>query len=172
MKMHLIAVIACAFMAVIPARAQQTKVSPATVEELLKVAKFDQTMNAVMGQMDGVMTQAMQQALAGKNLPPDAMAKAKEISTKMTAAFKEDFSAEKMKEITISIYSDVFTEEEVRAIIDFYKTPGGQALINKQPQVMQKMMSIMQQKMGEIMPKIKAAVDESVGEVEADGKAK
>jgi hypothetical protein len=94
------------------------------------------------------------------------MEKAKEMSAKMTAAFKEDFSAAKMKEITVGIYSDVFTEDEVRAIIDFYKTPGGQALINKQPQVMQKLMTVMQQKMTEIMPKIKAVVDESVAETE------
>ncbi|HEY2342135.1 MAG TPA: DUF2059 domain-containing protein [Chthoniobacteraceae bacterium] len=165
MKNPLLALVACALFSAAPAFAQ-TKATTATIEELLKVAKFDQTMNAVTGQMDGIMTQAMQQALAGRNLPPEAMEKAKEMSAKMTAAFKEDFSAAKMKEITVGIYSDVFTEDEVRAIIDFYKTPGGQALINKQPQVMQKLMTVMQQKMTEIMPKIKAVVDESVAETE------
>ena len=152
--------------------AAETKVSPATVEELLKVAKFDQTMTAMWGQMDAIMNQAMQQTLAGKNLPPEAMQQAKQLSAKMVDTIKEDLSAEKMKEMVVSIYTEIFTEDEVRSIIDFYKTPGGQALINKQPLVLQKTMAFMQQRMAAIVPKIQAAVEESVKEAAAGGKDK
>jgi hypothetical protein len=120
--------------------------------------------------MDGFMDQSMQQALKGKNLPPEALAKSKEISNKVFASMKEELSPEKMKEMFVSVYSDVFTEEEVRAIIDFYKTPAGQAFVDKQPLVMQRTMAFMQEKMGVIMPKIQAAAEESVKEAEAEAK--
>ncbi len=161
MKRALLLLSLCTFISAVSAEAQ-TKASPATIEELLKAAKFDQTMNAMAGQMDTIMGQTVSQALAGKDLSPDAMAKVKTATAKMTAAIKEDLSPEKMREMVISIYSEVYTDEEIRAIINFYKTPAGQALITKQPLVMQKTMAWMQQKMGEIMPRIQAAVEDSV----------
>jgi hypothetical protein len=155
----------CVFFMGLSASAQ-TKASPETVEELLKAAKFDQTMNAMVGQMDTIMNQAVNQSIAGKDLSPDAMAKVKAATARMTATIKEDLSPEKMREMVVSIYSDVYTDEELRSIIDFYKTPAGQALITKQPLVMQKTMAWMQQKMGQMMPKIQAAVEESAKESE------
>src|SRR5581483_12494837 len=155
MKTLLLTILACA-LAAAPCHAQQTKATPATVEELFKVMKLDAMMSALWKQMDGMMDGMMQKALAGKNLPPEALAKSKEMSAKMMSAMKDELSPEKLREMYIAIYTDVFTEEELRAIIDFYKTPAGQALVDKQPLVMQKSMALMQEKMGAIMPKIQA----------------
>ncbi|MEA3207224.1 MAG: uncharacterized protein QOE70_281 [Chthoniobacter sp.] len=171
MKTQLTSVLVCLLFALAPARAE-TKASQATIDELLKLMNMDQTMGVMMKQIDAVMSQTMQKALEGKNLPPEAIEKSKQMTAKMMVSFKEELSPEKMREMFVSIYSDVFTEEEVRSIIDFYKTPAGQALISKQPLVMQKSMAFMQQRMAAVIPRIQAAAEEAAKELESGASPK
>jgi hypothetical protein len=67
---------------------------------------------------------------------------------------------DKIKEDIIDIYVDVFTKEELEGIIAFYKTPVGQKLIKKQPELMQKSMEIIQKQLTTIMPKVQKAIQD------------
>jgi hypothetical protein len=49
------------------------------------------------------------------------------------------------------VYSQVFTKDELNGIADFYDTPSGQALLDKQPQIQQKMMQVMMPRMMQAM---------------------
>ncbi len=72
-----------------------------------------------------------------------------------------------MRTAMAQIYSEVFTKEDLNSMAAFYSTPGGQALVDKQPDVQQKMMGVMmpmvmknqqasQQKMATFMIGLKA----------------
>jgi uncharacterized protein len=50
------------------------------------------------------------------------------------------------------MYADVFTEDELRQVVAFYKSPGGQAFLDKTPQLMQRSIAMMQGLMADIMP--------------------
>jgi len=58
----------------------------------------------------------------------------------------------------------VFTEKELQAVIDFYKSPVGAKFIEKQPELMAQTMQKMQVEMAKIMPKIQADVQKAIQE--------
>jgi len=56
----------------------------------------------------------------------------------MTEIWDNDMSWDKIKEGFIDIYVEAFNEEELRQINEFYKSPSGQALLIKMPEITQK----------------------------------
>jgi len=65
--------------------------------------------------------------------------------TKADSSFWDEFMKEVSPDgfvsITIPIYDKYFTEEEIRQIIAFYKTPIGQKIISTMPSVMREAMN-------------------------------
>jgi hypothetical protein len=122
----------------------------AKIEEMLAITHADTMIKQVMAQMQPMMAEQMKKL----NLPDDARAAAEEMQKKMTALIAEKLSWENLKPSFIKIYSETFSEEEIGGIVDFYKSPAGQALTNKMPQLMQKSMAITQNLMSELMPEI------------------
>ena len=54
------------------------------------------------------------------------------------------------------VYASVLSESELKALKAFYDSPEGQSFVAKQPQLMQKMMPLLQGMQRELMPKIQA----------------
>jgi hypothetical protein len=92
------------------------------------------------------------------NVSPDASEKAKAIQDKMFALIEGELSWNKMKAQYERIYAEVFTPDEVRGLIAFYKTPAGQAFLDKQPLLIQKTMEVTQKQVIEMTPKIQELV--------------
>lgn len=61
---------------------------------------------------------------------------------------------DKMKDDFISVYTEIFTEDEMKGMIAFYRTPSGQALLKKQPLLLQRTMEVSQKWVEDAMPKI------------------
>ncbi len=59
-----------------------------------------------------------------------------------------------VKQDYIDIYADMFTEEELKGLVDFYKSPAGKAFVEKQPDLMKRSMEVMQKRMMKWMPKL------------------
>lgn len=78
----------------------------------------------------------------------------------MMDVISKEFTWDKLKDDYIKLYADVYTEQELKDIITFYKTPSGQALVKKQPEIMQRSMEVSQKVMGQVMPKIQAIAKE------------
>ncbi|MGA1197950.1 MAG: DUF2059 domain-containing protein, partial [Candidatus Latescibacterota bacterium] len=54
----------------------------------------------------------------------------------------------------IELYAEVFTEDELKGLINFYESPIGKAYIKKQPELTQKSMMLSQKMMMKVMPKL------------------
>lgn len=54
-----------------------------------------------------------------------------------------------VKQDYISVYVDTFTEQELKGIIGFYKSPAGKAFVKKSPEMMKRSMDISQKRNGE-----------------------
>jgi len=67
----------------------------------------------------------------------------------------------------ISMYVNTYTESEIRAISEFYKSPAGKALLEKMPKLLQESMAMTQKKMPQIMQKIQAISQEMARELES-----
>ncbi|MEM6868706.1 MAG: DUF2059 domain-containing protein, partial [Cyanobacteria bacterium P01_C01_bin.121] len=60
-----------------------------------------------------------------------------EVPEEWWSRFVEKIDYDELNEIVIPIYAQNFTNEELDGIIDFYRTPIGQSVVNKMPAVIQ-----------------------------------
>ena len=108
----------------------------------------------------------------------EMMAKQKENMSKMISSFSPKESSEEtrkkalqrqteifdtllkwdtLKPDFIQIYSEVYTEQELKDLTTFYKSPIGQKFIEKMPELQKKTLEIMQKRMLAAMPEIQKA---------------
>ena len=133
-----------------PARADEASKS-AKAEELLQLTQGDQMMKMMEPMMKSMMAQA------DKDMPAEQRAKAGEMQEKMMALVAA--SLNKAKPALAKAYTDTYTEEELDGILTFYKSPAGKALLQKMPEVMQRIVPVMVKMMGDLQPEIKTMME-------------
>jgi uncharacterized protein len=144
--------------------------SEASIKQLLEVAQAHKLIDTMMAQMDGFMKNVMQQATQGQHITPQVQKDIDKRRAEMMAAMKELVDWNKLEPMYVRVYQKTFTQQEVDGMVSFYKTPTGQALLNKMPVVMQNTMSEMQQMMAPMMQRIQRMQQEVVAEIQADNK--
>jgi hypothetical protein len=159
-----------AVLAATPAFAQNQPASEASVRELMAITNAKSLLDQTYGQLDGVMERAMKEAMGGKTLTPEQDSLLAEMRTKMVALFREQMSWEKLEPEYLKLYMATFSQAEVDGMNAFYKSPGGQAVIAKMPQLMQSLMQAVVADMQALMPKMQALENEYKEKVAAAGK--
>lgn len=138
-------------------------VEPAQLElaqKVIKATQFDRMFDQMGAQMQQIATQSMN--LSGPSVTPAQ----KEIATK-TMAEVTKLSLEAAKEMlqkVDAIYAEVYSEAELKSMLAFFESPEGKSMLQKQPQVMQRMMPLVQNMQREIMPKIQQVVEKAKAE--------
>jgi hypothetical protein len=66
----------------------------------------------------------------------------------------ETMDCASMKLETARVYAELFTEEELRGLVEFYRSELGQSLNRKQPEIMKRSMQISMERMNKAMPMI------------------
>ena len=84
---------------------------------------------------------------------------------KMAAILKEELSWDKVKDQYVQAYREMFSQEEIDGLMAFYQTPVGQSLMNKQPELTNRTMAILQQRMAPVMQKIQKMSEEAALEL-------
>lgn len=121
------------------AHAQQHQPSPAavaTAKELIKVTGATQLFNPLIA---GVVEQAK---LLYLQQDPQLSKDLNEIAAKMRTDLQPRFS-ELSDEVAL-LYASNFTEQELKDILVFYKSPAGQKMLQAQPQVIDSSMKFAQ----------------------------
>jgi hypothetical protein len=147
----------------------------AKVEEMIHVTKMDQMMSQVMDQMSERMKAMTSQQTANLNMSADQRKVFDDYQAHIHQIMADSISWEKMKPLIITIYSETYTDEELDGILAFYRTPAGQALVAKSPQLMAKTMDLVQQQMLDVQPKIQQATEDftyQMKQLHATGPAK
>jgi hypothetical protein len=139
--------------------------SDQSINQLLQLTKVDKQMDSVFTQMDGMMKTSLQQATKGKQLSADEQAVLDRQQAKMAGIMKEELSWEKMKGLYVQVYRETFSQEEIDGLIAFYQTPVGQSFVSKQPELMKRTLTIMQQRMGPMMQRIQKMTEETALEM-------
>lgn len=165
--------VALAIAMLAPSMAQAEPAKPETIEELLVVSKSQDLIESTYKNLDDNLRVNMDQALSQVSGDPEARrAYVESFSRKMGQIMREEMNWDTLKPMFMRIYGESFTQEELVGVLEFYKTPAGQAMINKMPLVMQKTMAEMQQHMGPMMQKMGAAAQEAIREAKARQAAK
>jgi uncharacterized protein len=67
---------------------------------------------------------------------------------------------EKVKNQYLDLYTSVFTEEETKGLVDFYKSDLGKKVTAKMPELMQQSMTVARTYMQGVVPKLEELTEE------------
>lgn len=136
-------------------------------EELLGLMDVAKNTEQVM---ESIKQMQMAQ-LKSMDISPAASEKVRSMQSEMSDLMAKELTWANLKEDYVSMYAETFTAEELEGIIDFYKSPAGQAFIQKTPEMMNKSMAIVQKQMERIGPKIQEMTQKLTGEIQPTQKA-
>jgi len=122
-------------------------------EELVVLAHVDRLNSQVMDALRQQTTEAVT-AQAGGSLTPEQKVALDEFQKKLAAAAELQIGWKTMEPAFADIYGKAFTEEQMDAIIAFYKTPAGSALLEKMPGINQQANQLMQSKINTLKDQV------------------
>jgi uncharacterized protein len=154
------------------AQAADTAPSDASIRELLEVTNVHKLVDQMIPQIDEMMQKAMSEALKGLSIPPEAQKMIDQSRADANAAMKEQLTWSKLEPLYLRIYKKSFNQGEVTGMVALYKTPAGQAMINKMPLVMQNTMAEMQTMMAPVMQRIQQSQQQLVAQIKKQAESK
>jgi hypothetical protein len=138
------------------ATADAAKGTPATIADASAVVDRMRFEEMITKSLDGQkkamanMSKQMAKQMGAQIDPKDF----EEYQSKVMDTMLEAMNPAQMKNEMAEIYAQTFSKEELRAMGDFYATPAGQSLIDKQPAVQEKLQGLMMPRIMSAMPKI------------------
>ncbi len=126
-------------------------------KEIIELTDVNKILDQVMAQIKQMQGQMMAQAGISESEKERAMALQDKVQVKMAEAF----DMKKIEPKFIDIFTSVYTVEELKAMSDFYKTPEGKSMIEKQPQVLQKSMQVAQNIVQGLLPELQKIIEEA-----------
>jgi hypothetical protein len=148
----------------------QTPVSPqkkVLIKELLELTNAKNNAELMMQQsllsMEAELPKLVAGMLANSGVEGDALKKqASDLALRISKRYRERFPqvinlSQVTEEITYSVYSKFYTEDELKDMISFFKTPTGKKTITLAPKVMAESMQLSNQM---ILPKVVQLIQE------------
>jgi hypothetical protein len=124
--------------------------------ELMQISHYDRIMQAMQDQIRSTMEKQYDDyAKCDAALPI-----VREFSGMVGDKIATSFGSEEMKVDVASAYAEVFSEDELRGIIEFYQSPLGAKLLEHMPELSQKSVQISQDRMKSMMPEFKQLGEE------------
>lgn len=140
-------------------------VSEATMRELLAVTQAQKLVEGMKSQMHAHMDQSVRLALQGTTPTAGQQRAIERMKNRMMLLMQNELAWEKIEPMYLTLYAESFSEEEVAGMLEFYKTPAGQAVINKMPLLMQKSVLEVQKIMMRSGPQMQRIRDEFMAEL-------
>ncbi len=134
-------------------------------EELIKITEGDM----VMEKMKAQVTMIFQQITSQMNIQEAYKPKLEKYSKRFDTILKEDMAWCKVKDQYLDLYTSVFTEEETKGLVDFYKSDLGKKVTAKMPELMQQSMTVARTYMQGVVPKLETLTEEMRKEFEPQG---
>jgi uncharacterized protein len=141
--------------------------SDASILELTTLSRSQEVFRSMKPQMDAMINSSVKEASQGQTITPERQAVLDRMREKIVAAYDESYNAQAMQMVMLRVYQSTYTQDDVDGLIAFYKTPTGQALINKSPLMMQNMMDEMRTMMRPMIQRIGQIKKEAEQEMKA-----
>lgn len=164
-SMHTLAVALC--LAAAPFAHADDASHRAKAEQMLQLTRTDSIMKEQLSNLqERINGMAKQQSGQGSLTPAQ--------TTLTTAYLKQvqdlttdEVGWEKLRPAVVQSYADTFTDADLDGIIAFYKTPAGNALLTKSPEIANKTMGMVQDKIKELQPKLGQITEEYAKNMQA-----
>ena len=136
-----------------------TQASSADVDRLLQVMDMQNMMAGMMKQMSEAQRTMVVDSLGSDKSDAQRM-RMQVVLDKTNAIIEQELSWKALEPVIRKVYAQVFSKQEVAAMIAFYSSPEGASILKKSPQAMTLTMQEMQPLMVDAVNKVKAAIEE------------
>ncbi len=143
----------------------------AEADALLLKMRFEEMIEKSIEAQQSAMAKSMG-GMFGKDMPEDQRARMTEFQGKIMSVMLAEMDLPGMRKDLAAVYAETFSSAELKAQSDFYSTPAGAAMIDKQPLIQERMTAIMMPRMMKAMPKIQAMGEEFAKEEKSSVPAK
>lgn len=152
MRICVVAVVA--LLGLPPAFAADAKPSEESVRHLFEVMHTSQIIDTVMSQTDANLRVALERATGGRSLTTQQQQLHDGMRTKIQGMVKDELAWPRLEPQMVEVYRSTFTPGEIDAMLKFYSSAAGQAVVAKLPQATQQMMQLTQERLRALMPRI------------------
>jgi hypothetical protein len=133
--------------------AQDNTAKLALAREVIAALQADKMIDGMLAQMKQM---AVQSAAFPANATPEQKAKAEKLQSDIIELSMG--AAKKMIGQMDQLYAEIYTDAELKAMKAFFLSDEGRSMIAKQPQVMGRIMPLVQQMQQELSPQIQAMI--------------
>ena len=142
--------------------------APAQIElarKVIKASQFDRMFDQMGAQMQQMAGQSM-----GLSNPGQTPAQKEAAMKTLGEVMKLSMDATKgLLEKMDVIYAEIYSEGELRAMLAFFDSNEGRSMLQKQPQIMQRMMPLVQGMQKDLVPQIQQIVEKAKADAAAAG---
>lgn len=144
----------------IVARDVDKKATLAQAEALMKRMNFESMFTRMIDQQKKMAVSMTRQMMAKNPEPGVSADDLAAFQAKVMDVMWAEMNPEQMQREMAQAYAEVFTPTELQGMAEFYATPAGTAMLDKSPELQQRMMQSMMPRMMNAMPKIKQMGEE------------
>ena len=155
MKRWILMLVVVMVVAPVGARADEAS-KTAKVKELFALTHLDRSLERMRNSMAQQVQLTAKNASGTDQMTPEKQKIQQEFIDNSMKVVDQDFSWAVLEPSYVKLYSDTYTEQELDGILVFYKSPAGQALLTKAPQVSAGVMEIVHSHMGDFQPKMQS----------------
>lgn len=153
-RLPLLAVLALLSLAPIAHADEATK--DKKIQELFAVTHVDHITNQMADNMLSQMNNMMKQQTAGADLNPAQHQIMSDFTTKVSGMVHQQLAWDKLKSQFTTLYANAYTEPEIDAILAFYRSPAGQTMLAKLPEINAKSQQLGQSEITTLIPQLRA----------------
>ncbi|MEH6420043.1 DUF2059 domain-containing protein [Pseudomonas sp. CGJS7] len=128
--------------------------SDAQIDRLMRSMNYERMKSEMVAQMRG-SSQTMAESMTGGQLNDAQRAELKRMMDKTMARVDQSLAWENIAPIYRKVYREVFEENEVQTMIEFYESPGGRAVLDKMPRAIGLTMQEMQPLMKNLFEQVR-----------------
>jgi hypothetical protein len=126
----------------------------AKAEQLFTIMHMDQTYGQLMTQLTSQTDQMIQQLLPQDTMTDEQRVKLADFKMKVNEMVSSMMSWDSLKPDYIKLYADTYSETELDGIIAFYRSPVGEKMLEKTPELLKASSTIAMSHMGLVEPKL------------------
>ena len=132
----------------------------ADADALLQQMRFEEMIEKALTAQQEAMAKSRGQMMGKQKMSDADLARMGDFQKRAMKLMIDEMDIPGMRSDVAKVYAETFTAAELKAQADFYTTAGGQAMIDKQPAIQQRMTELMMPRMMSAMPKIQAMAAE------------
>jgi hypothetical protein len=155
MKRWILMLVVVMVVAPVGARADDAS-KQAKVKELFAVMHMDHSLDRMRSAMAQQVQATAKNASGAETMTPAKKQMQQEFIDNSMKVVDDNFGWAVLEPAYVKLYADTYTEAELDGILAFYKSPSGQALLTKTPELSAGSMQIVHGHMGDFQPKMQA----------------